>query len=165
MNILIKHIIRLKNTVLRHMRMISLKMQYGSQIKLQKFHFRDNFKVYIEDEGILEIGKNCFFNNGCSITARKKISIGNNCIFGENVKVYDHNHVYKDLTKSVDKQGFVSSDVVINDGCWIGSNVVILKGVHIGSHCVIGAGVVVHEDIPENSVVFCKQAIVCKKIL
>ena len=151
MNILIKHIIRLKNTVLRHMRMISLKMQYGSQIKLQKFHFRDNFHVYIEDEGLLEIGKNCFFNNGCSI--------------GENVKVYDHNHVYKDLTKSVDKQGFVSSDVVINDGCWIGSNVVILKGVHIGSHCVIGAGVVVHEDIPENSVVFCKQAIVCKKIL
>ena len=61
MNILIKHIIRLKNTVLRHMRMISLKMQYGSQIKLQKFHFRDNFHVYIEDEGILEIGKNCFF--------------------------------------------------------------------------------------------------------
>ena len=165
MNIFVKHIIRLKNTMVRHLKILSLKIQYGNQIKLEKFHFRDGFHVYIENNGVLKVGRGCFFNVGCSITVRKKVSIGSNCIFGENVKIYDHNHGYRDLTKSVDKQGFVSDEVVISDECWIGSNVVILKGVHIGRHCVIGAGVVVHEDIPENSVVFCKQAIVCKKIL
>lgn len=165
MNILVKHAIRLKNTVKRHLGVLELKIKYGKQVHMGKFHFRNGFNVYIEGEGKLEIGNNCFFNNYCSITVRDSVKIGRNCIFGENVKIYDHNHAYKDLTKSVDKQGFVSSAVVINDGCWIGSNVVILKGVHIGRHCVIGAGVVVHKDVPENSVVFCKQEVVCKKIL
>lgn len=164
MNILIKHIIRLKNTVARHLKMLSFKLQYGDQIKLQKFHFRDNFHIYVEDDGTLEIGKGCFFNSGCSITSRNKIVIGEKCIFGENVKIYDHNHVYNNLNVPVDKQGFVSDEVIIKEGCWIGSNVVILKGVHIGKHCVIGAGVVVHEDIKDNTVVYCKQEIVYKKI-
>lgn len=164
MNILVKHIIRLKNTVVRHLRMISLKLQYGNHIKLQKFHFRDNFHVYIEDEGILEIGKDCFFNNGCSITARKRIIIGNNCIFGENVKVYDHNHCYNNSNELICTQGFKEADIEIGHDCWIGSNVVILKGVHIGAHCVIGAGVVVYQDIPSNTLVIAKQTLIEKSI-
>lgn len=164
MNILVKHIIRLKNTVVRHLRMLSLKLQYGSQIKLQKFHFRDNFHVYIEDEGILEIGKDCFFNNGCSITARKKISIGDNCIFGENVKIYDHNHCYQNRNQLIRTQGFKAADIEIGNDCWIASNVVILKGVHIGNHCVIGAGIVVYKDIPSNTLVIAKQNLIEKSI-
>ena len=41
-------------------------------------------------EGV-KIGDNVFFNNGTSIAAKEKIEIGDNCIFGENVKIYDHN--------------------------------------------------------------------------
>jgi len=38
---------------------------------------------------ILEIGKQCFFNLYCSISVGNgKVSIGNNCLFGENVKIY-----------------------------------------------------------------------------
>lgn len=165
MNILAKHIMRLKNTIFRHLKIISLKLQYGDQIKFQKFHFRDNFHVFVEDDGTIEIGQGCFFNVGCSITSRERIVIGDNCIFGENVKIYDHNHCYRDLIVPVNKQGFISDEVVIGDDCWISSNVVILKGVHIGKHCVIGAGVVVHDDIPDNMIVFCKQDLVYKKII
>ena len=164
MNIFVKHIIRLKNTIVRHIRIIALKLQYGDHFRFKKFHFRDNFHVYVEDDGFIEIGKGCFFNSGCSITARKRIIIGDNCIFGENVKIYDHNHCYKDLNIPVSRQGFSSGEVIIGEGCWIGSNVVILKDVHIGKHCVVGAGVIVHKDIPDNTVSFCKQEVVCKKI-
>lgn len=101
-----------------------------------------------------------FFNNGCSLTSRKYINIGANCIFGENVKIYDHNHCYKKANLPICKQGFVSAGITIEEDCWIGSDVVILKGVTIGRHSVIGAGVIVYKDVPANSVLVCKQDIV-----
>ena len=163
MNILVKHAIRLKNTVRRHLGVIELKIKYGKQVQMGKFHFRDGFNVYVEGNGKLKIGDNCFFNNYCSITARDSIKIGNNCIFGENVKIYDHNHCYNDKDLLICKQGFSAKEVVIEDDCWIGSNVVILKGVHIGRHSVVGAGVVIYKDLPANSVVVCKQSLVSIK--
>lgn len=137
--------------------MFSLKLQYGKQFQAEKFHFRKGFSVFIEENGLLKIGKNVFFNNYCSITARQKISIGDNCIFGENVKLYDHNHKYKDGDKLICKQGFISDEITIDEDCWIGSNVTILKGVHIGKHSVVGAGVIVYKDLPANSITVCKQ--------
>lgn len=158
-----KHLMRLKNTLHRRIKVVSLKCQYGSQFKAEKFHFRSGFHVYIEDKGSITIGKNCFFNHYCSITARKNVVIGNDCIFGENIKIYDHNHQYNDNNKLIREQGFTVDDVIIGDNCWIGSNVTILKGVKIGAGSVIGAGVIVYKNIPENSVVVCKQNIEYKK--
>lgn len=160
----IKHCIRLNNTISRRLKMISLKCQYGNCFKYEKFHFRKGFHIYIEDGGSIFIGKNCFFNHNCSITARDKIFIGGNCIFGENVKIYDHNHKYRDKNKLISKQGFSSAPVVVNDNCWIGSNVTILKGVTIGENSVIGAGVIVYKNIPENSVVINQQDNVVIKV-
>ncbi len=97
------------------------------------------------------------FNN-----CKGKISIGDNCIFGENVKLYDHNHKHSGGDKLISQQGFVSDEIVIDEDCWIGSNVTILKGVHIGKHSVVGAGVIVYKDLPANSITICKQNISCK---
>lgn len=155
-----KHLTRLKNTIRRRLKIMSLKLQYGNQFQAAKFHFRSNFHVFIEEQGIVKIKNNVFFNNNCSITARLKIIIGNDCIFGENVKIYDHNHIYKDTMCLIRKQGFISNEVIIEDNCWIGSNVTILKGVHIGRHSVVGAGVVVYKDLPENSVIVCNQNLI-----
>lgn len=158
----IKHICRLYSTIHRRLKVLSLNLQYGKNFQAQKFHFRRGFQVFIEDNGILCIGKNVFFNNYCSITARKKIVIGDNCIFGENVRLYDHNHNYKEKDVLICNQGFSSDEIIIEEGCWIGSNVTILKGVHIGKHSVIGAGVIVYKDLPENSLTINKQNIVTK---
>ena len=157
MNFMCKHIMRLKNTLYRRYKMLTWKFQYGDSLIAKKFHFRDNFHIYIEEDGLLIIGENVFFNNNCSITTRKKITIGKNCIFGENVKIYDHNHKFKDTNKPIYQQGFSSEEVMIEEDCWIASDVIILKGVHIGKHSVIGAGVVVYKNIPSHSVVICNQ--------
>lgn len=159
LNLLSKHIMRIKNTIYRRLKMFLLKCQYGKRFKYEKFHFRNGFHIYIEDNGFINIGKNCFFNNYCSITARKKVTIGNDCIFGENVKIYDHNHKYSEKNKLIREQGFTAESVIIENNCWIGSNVTILKGVRIGSGSVVGAGVVVYSDIPDNSVIISKQNI------
>lgn len=97
--------------------------------------------------------KSCFFNNFCSINAMLSVTIGDDCIFGENVKIYDHNHCYQDRSKSISKQGFSTAAIQIGRNCWIGSQVTILKGVTIGDNSIIGAGVVVYQDVPENSII------------
>lgn len=162
LKLIIKHMMRLKNTLRRRWHMIGWNLHYGKQFKAEKFHFRDNFNICIEKNGQLTIGRNCFFNNNCSVTVRKKVTIGANCIFGENVSIYDHNHCYSETDQLISKQGFKSDEVVIEDDCWIATNVTILKGVHIGRHSVIRTGVIVYKDVPANSVIVCKQELINK---
>lgn len=109
--------------------------------------------ILLDKKATIEIGDDCFFNNDCSINALKSIKIGKGTIFGEGVKIYDHNHRFSDLQKSIKNQGFVSDEITIGNHCWIGSNVIILKGAKISDNCVIGAGVVVKEFIPSNTIV------------
>lgn len=118
----------------------------------------------IDKHGQVIIGNNVFFNNNCSLNANEKISIGEGTLFGENVKVYDHNHCYHDTERPIKTQGFTSSPVTIGKHCWIGSNVVILKGVSIGDNCVVGAGCVIYKDVPPNTVVYNKQELVMKNL-
>lgn len=105
----------------------------------------------------ITIGSHVFFNNYCSLNASREITIGGYTIFGEGVKVYDHNHCYRDHTKPIKEQGYSVAPVHIGAHCWIASNVVILKGVSIGDRSVIGAGCVIYKDVPAGSVVICRQ--------
>lgn len=115
--------------------------------------WRRRFNIIIDNNGKVVIGNNCFFNNDCSINCLNSISIGENSIFGENVRIYDHNHKFCDEFTSIKEQGYSIGTVSIGDNCWIGSNVVILKGTEIGNHCVIAAGTVISDKIPSNTIV------------
>lgn len=126
--------------------------------------FRKGFSLMIDKNGEVIIGNNVFFNNYCSINANDRITIGEGTLFGENVKVYDHNHCYKNLDVPIKEQGFTTAPVKIGKHCWIASNVVILKGVTIGDNCVIGAGCIVYKDVPSNMVMVNKQELMMKSV-
>lgn len=119
----------------------------------KKFQFRKGFSLGIEDQGHIEIGDDCFFNNYCSIVSQGNVKIGDGSIFGENVKIYDHNHRFNDLTKPIKVQGYSVGTVEIGKHCWIGSNVTILKGAKIGDNCVIGAGSIINGIIESGMIV------------
>ena len=121
--------------------------------------FRKHFSINIGKNGRVEIGKGCFFNQYCSLNAHTLIKIGENCLFGENVKVYDHNHGYKDSSRLIKNQEFTTEPIFIGNNCWISSNCIILKGVTIGDNCVIGAGCIIYKDVPSNSVLVNKQTL------
>ena len=114
-------------------------------------YLRNFCRIQVED-GALKIGNNTFFNNFCTLNCLYKITIGDDCLFGENVKLYDHNHKYKD-NRLIREQGYSLGEIYIGDNCWIGSNVVILKDVRIGDNVVIGANCVIHKDIASNTLV------------
>jgi acetyltransferase-like isoleucine patch superfamily enzyme len=106
-----------------------------------------------QNDAKIVIGRNTVFNSNCSINCLENIEIGDNCLFGENVKMYDHNHQYKDLNKFINDQGYTTGRIKIGNNCWIGSNAIILKGVSIGNNSIIGVNCIIHKDVPDNSIV------------
>lgn len=131
-----------------------LKTIYGKKVSFgSKVTWRRNFSLVIGPKAYIKIGNNSFFNHECTLDATTGIEIGEGTLFGENVKVYDHNHRFNDFDKLIKEQGYSSKKIVIGNHCWVGSNTVILKGVHIGDNCVIGAGCIISTDIPKNTIV------------
>ena len=109
------------------------------------------------DNGQIIVGENTFINNGCTLNSLGKIVIGDNCLIGENVKMYDHNHCYRSTDKLIRNQGYNISPITIGDNCWLGANVTILKGVTIGNNSVVGANCLIVKDVPPNSLVVSGQ--------
>lgn len=158
-------IIKILKRISSFFKKIVLKLIYLNRISFGKNAILyKNFSIIIEKNGFVKIGNNNFFNRNCSINCMKSVIIGDNCIFGENVCIYDHNHNFKKSNIPIKKQGYNSSEITIGDNCWIGSNVIILKGVKIGSNCVIGAGTIVNKNVPDNMIVYNKTELVMKVI-
>ena len=123
--------------------------------------FRNYTCILVAKDASLEIGDRFFMNNFCSINCLEHISIGENTLFGENVKLYDHNHAYETSPEfRLHHSKFTKGPIKIGNNCWLGSNVTVLKGVTIGDNCIIGAGCTVYKDIPANTQVINKQDLI-----
>lgn len=130
-----------------------LKIIYRKKMVIGKrTTWRKNFNMLIGKNGLVHIGKNCFFNNDCSIISLKEVFIDDGSIFGENVKIYDNNHRFNKKNMLIKRQGYSVGLVSVGKNCWIGSNVVLLKGTRIGDNCVIGAGCVVNSEVNSGTV-------------
>lgn len=126
---------------------------------------REFCNVVVEENAVLRISNDVFFNNYCSINCMERIEIGAHTLIGEGVKIYDHNHLYVAAPRfEVAKDRFVSSGVIIGKNCWIGSNVTILKGVTIGNNVIIGAGCLIHKSVPANHIVKLKSGLIVEPL-
>ena len=110
----------------------------------------ENCEVFSMGGGELSID-DVSLNKNCIIGCRNKIVIGKNCLFGPNVCVYDHNHLFDE--KQVFGSKYLIGPIIIEDNCWLGANVVVLRNTVIGEGSVIGAGTVVQGIIPPHSIV------------
>ena len=154
-------------------KLVFLKLRFGKRLELKSFrqHFRLGTEIFIGknaflslnnvssrtnvhllcDAGEMHIGNGVFFNSNCIVVCRHKIKIGDGCMFGPNVCVYDHDHAY--TADVVSANEFKCSEIIIEDGCWIGAGVIVLRGTHIGRNTIIEAGSVVKGNIPSDSIV------------
>lgn len=100
----------------------------------------------------IDIGDRAYLGPRCMLSAHSGIRIGEHCLFGPDVKIFDNNHEFVPGTGVVHGR-HRSAAVRIGANVWVGANVVILKGVSIGDGAVIGAGCVVRKDVPAGAVV------------
>lgn len=136
------------------------KISFGS-----KSYIRSNCS-FVVGEGTLKIGDRFFMNNYSSINCLESIEIGDDCLFGEGVKLYDHNYDYKDTRQiPVNKKGHLKGPIKIGDNCWLGSNTTVLMNVTIGNNVIIGANNLVFKDIPDNTIVVAKQEVITRSYM
>ena len=158
MKYVFEYILKIKNRVIGNIKYFFWKVFYGKNLKKGKnTFFYPGCHMMIEHSGKIKIGTNCFFNRGCSFTSLEEIEIGNDCIFGEDVKIYDHNHNIEMGKILFRKQGYTSNKVKIGNNVWIGSNTLILPGVEIGDNVVVAAGSIVTKSINDNIIFIQKK--------
>lgn len=137
------------------------KMTIGTAV-----NFRNYIHILVDKKAELTIEDGVFMNNFCSVNCLDSIFIGENTLFGENVKLYDHNHAYTAVPEfKVSHSEFSTAPIRIGKNCWLGSNVTVLKGVSIGNNCIIGAGCTIFRDIPDHTKVFNQQQLIFNSVL
>ncbi|MFW2502049.1 acyltransferase [Clostridium diolis] len=174
--------------IISYIRILILKILYMNRLEIKggKFFFDIFTDIILYKNSRLSIGKNLYISNNCSIECKggnitigngvycnkfckfvsyKKIKIGNDCIFGPNVYIYDHNHKYNQKSILIKDQGFEIDDVIIGNNVWVCANVVITAGSNIGNNIVIGANSVVNGELLSDGVYCGNPAKLVKKIM
>ena len=124
-------------------------------VKSPCFTNEKDCSINIRENASLKIGGGTFFNANCIIVARESIEIGENCLFGPNVYICDHDHEFDD--KSISKVNYTTRPIKIGHNCWIGAGTIILKGSKIGNNAIVGAGSVITGEVPDGTIVIQKR--------
>lgn len=99
------------------------------------------------------IGNANRLSNNVSIVANVEIVIGDRCLIGEQVSIYDSD--FHEIDPATRGRGFgPAHPVSIGNNVWLGSRVMVLKGVSIGDNTVVGAMSLVTRSLPPNCVAF-----------
>jgi len=111
----------------------------------------EDFSVVNNGMGAVKIGDGVRI--GLSNVVIGPVNIGNHVIIAQNVVMSGLNHGYQDIGTPICKQPCSTSEIKIEDECWIGANSVLTAGVTIGKHSIIAAGTIITKDVPPYSVV------------
>jgi maltose O-acetyltransferase len=160
------------------LRILGLKIRYGKRLQLASFslgmekgcsilaakgaaihlghlvYLRKGTDIEAHDQASIHIGDKNYFGKCCTIVARISIRVGNNCLFGEDVSIYDHNHGRSRQGIPFREQGYECRAVSIGNNVWIGAKSFIAAGVTIGDNVIVGAGSVITKDIPSSTIAF-----------
>ena len=102
--------------------------------------------------GEIHIGKNTYMGPRCMLSSHGSITIGDSCLFGPDVKIFDNDHEFlRDV--GVVRERYRVARIAVGNNVWCGANVVLLRGVNIGDGAVIGAGCVVRQDVAPGAVI------------
>jgi acetyltransferase-like isoleucine patch superfamily enzyme len=104
-------------------------------------------------EGEVLIGAKTVLGQECTISAYRRVRIGEQCVIADRAMFIDFDHGVVDVERPIRQQGIYMRDVNVGSNVWIGYNACILRGVRVGDNSIIGANAVVTRDVPANAVV------------
>jgi len=132
-------------------------IQFGEDIVLAKDVWLNAVPTPDSAGPIIVLGKGCRLGRRSSISARNRITLEENVLFGPQVLIMDHNHEFSDTEMPIREQGVTEGGrIIIEKNCWFGFGAVVLSSsglLTIGRNSVIGANSVVTRSFPPNSVI------------
>jgi acetyltransferase-like isoleucine patch superfamily enzyme len=134
-------------------RRLELQVRRGGTIRFGRFVWiGDGTKIRCH-EGIVEIGDKTVFGQECTISAYKRVRIGEQCVIADRAMFIDFDHGMTEVERPIRVQGIYKRDTVVGSNVWIGYGACVLRGVRVGDNSVIGTNAVVTKDVPANAVV------------
>jgi acetyltransferase-like isoleucine patch superfamily enzyme len=96
----------------------------------------------------IELGRGAFLN-GCHLSAKTRVTLGEKAQVGPGSRVFD-----SDQHDFDDGRPEQQAPVSIGDHAWVAADVTVLKGVSIGAHSIVGARSLVTGDVPPHRLAF-----------
>jgi acetyltransferase-like isoleucine patch superfamily enzyme len=132
-----------------------LQLQIGkrAQIRFGRFSWiGDGTKIRCH-EGVVEIGAKTVFGQECTISAYKRVRIGEQCVIADRAMFIDFDHGVVEVERPIRVQGIYKRECVIGSNVWVGYGACFLRDVHVGDNAIVGTNSVVTRDVPANAIV------------
>jgi acetyltransferase-like isoleucine patch superfamily enzyme len=104
-------------------------------------------------EGVVEIGAKTVMGQECTISAYKRVRIGEQCVIADRAMFIDFDHGVVEVERPIRQQGIYTREVEVGSNVWIGYGACVLRGVSVGDNSIVGTNSVVTKDVPANAVV------------
>ncbi len=134
-------------------RRLEIQVAPGAHVDFGRFVWLgDGTKIRCH-EGLVEIGAKTVLGQDCTISAYRRVRIGEQCVIADRAMFIDFDHGVVEVERPIRKQGIYKRDVEVGSNVWIGYGACILRGVRVGDNSIIGTNSVVTKDVPANAVV------------
>ncbi len=134
-------------------RRLELQIGRGAEVRFGRFVWiGDGSKIRCH-EGEVEIGAKTVMGQECTISAYRRVRIGEQCVIADRAMFIDFDHGVVEVERPIRVQGIYMRDVEVGSNVWIGYGACILRGVRVGDNSIVGTNSVVTRDVPANAVV------------
>ena len=134
-------------------RKLEIQIARGAEVRFGRFVWiGDGSKIRCH-EGVVEIGEKTVMGQECTISAYRRVRIGEQCVIADRAMFIDFDHGVVEVDRPIRKQGIYMRDVEVGSNVWIGYGACVLRGVRVGDNSIVGTNSVVTKDVPANAVV------------
>ena len=134
-------------------RRLEIQIARGAEVRFGRFVWiGDGSKIRCH-EGEVEIGAKTVMGQECTISAYRRVRIGQQCVIADRAMFIDFDHGVVEVERPIRVQGIYMRDVEVGSNVWIGYGACVLRGVRVGDNAIVGTNSVVTKDVPANAVV------------
>jgi acetyltransferase-like isoleucine patch superfamily enzyme len=134
-------------------RRLEIQIARGAEVRFGRFVWiGDGSKIRCH-EGEVEIGAKTVIGQECTISAYRRVRIGQQCVIADRAMFIDFDHGVVEVDRPIRVQGIYMRDVEVGSNVWIGYGACVLRGVSVGDNSIVGTNSVVTKDVPANAVV------------
>jgi acetyltransferase-like isoleucine patch superfamily enzyme len=132
---------------------LELQIAKGATVKFGRFTWiGDGSKIRCH-EGVVEIGAKTVMGQECTISAYRRVRIGEQCVIADRAMFIDFDHGVVEVERPIRVQGIYTRECVIGSNVWVGYGACFLRGVRVGDNSIVGTNSVVTRDVAANTVV------------